>query len=101
MVTLRGLFKTQVILIPDPLKIEIINEQDLPQGWNRNERSSVCKNLGSAWYLSKKTATLRVPSSLIPKENNYILSTLHPDYNQVKLLDVEDFYFDPRIKVAE
>jgi RES domain-containing protein len=101
MSTLQGLFKTQVILIPDSIKIEIVKEKDLPPGWNRNERFSVCKNLGSAWYISVNTATLRVPSSLIPKENNYIISTIHPDYNQVKLLDVEDFYFDPRIKLAE
>ena len=56
MVTLQGLFKTQVILIPNPVKIEIVKEKDLPQGWNKNERFSVCKNLGSAWYVSIKTA---------------------------------------------
>lgn len=99
--TLQGLFKTQVILIPDSIKIELIKEKDLQPGWNRNERTSVCKNLGSAWYLSRKTVSLRVPSSLVPKENNYIISTLHPEYSQVKLLDVEEFYFDPRIKMGE
>jgi RES domain-containing protein len=99
--TLQGLFKTQVILIPDSITMEIVIEKDLPLDWSRIERFSVCKNLGSGWYVSMKTATLRVPSSLIPKENNYIISTIHPDYNQVKLLDVEDFSFDPRIKMAE
>ena len=101
MSTLQGLFKTQVILIPDSIKIKIVKEPDLPPGWNRNERFSICKNLGSDWYVSKNTATLRVPSSLIPKEHNYIISTIHPDYIQVKLLDVEDLYFDPRIKMTE
>jgi len=99
--TLQGLFKTQVILIPDSITMEIIIEKDLPLGWSRIDRFSVCKNLGSAWYVFMNTTTLRVPSSLIPKENNYIISTIHPDYNQVKLLDVEDFSFDPRIKMAE
>jgi RES domain-containing protein len=101
MATLQGLFKTQVILIPDPLKIEIIKEKDLPPGWNKPEQFSVCKHLGSVWYISKNSTALKVPSSLIPKENNYIIHTLQAEYNQIKLLDVEDFYFDPRIKMAE
>jgi RES domain-containing protein len=44
---------------------------------------------------------LRVPSSIIAHEHNYVLNTRHPDFAQVRILGREDFAFDPRIKAPE
>ena len=94
---LFGLFRTQVIEIPDLMNIKSIEEIKLPEKWFTTEKVSVCRGLGSSWYVSSVSSVLKVPSALIPKEYNYVIHTLHPDYKQIKLLDIEEFYFDPRM----
>jgi RES domain-containing protein len=94
---LSGLFRTQVIEIPDLVKITIMEEKNLPHGWFTSEKSTVCRELGSSWFVSAVSTVLKVPSALIPKEYNYVIHTHHPDYQQIKLLTIEEFYFDPRI----
>ena len=94
---LSGLFKILTIEIPDHLKLEIINEITLPEGWNRTDKYNVCQEIGSKWFLSGFTAILKVPSALVPHESNCILNTLHPDFQSIRLIDSEDFYFDSRL----
>jgi RES domain-containing protein len=98
-INLSGLFKTQVIEIPDHLQIEVINAQNLPTGWSTPEKNLVCKELGSAWFVSGISTVLKVPSALIPKENNYIIHASHLDFDHIRLLGIEEFSFDPRIKI--
>jgi RES domain-containing protein len=93
----NGIFKTMVIKIPDDLVTEIVEERSLPAEWNKSNQFNVCQEKGSGWILSGRTAVLRVPSALIPQENNYILNTLHPDFTKIRILNTEDFYFDTRI----
>ncbi len=35
---------------------------------------------------------------IIHTSSNYILNCNHKNFNQVKLLEIEDFYFDTRLK---
>ena len=93
---LRGLFRTLVIEIPDYLKMEITEEKSLPAGWNKTDNYLSCREIGSLWFLSGKTVILKVPSALVRQESNYILNTLHPDFNSIRLVDTEEFYFDSR-----
>jgi len=99
MTNLSGLFKTQVIEISDHLQIEIIVDKNLPAGWWMPEKYLICKELGSAWFISGISPVLKVPSALIPKENNYIIHVNHPDFDHIRLLGIEEFSFDPRIKI--
>jgi RES domain-containing protein len=93
---LEGLYKTLVIDIPDDLKIEIKDEKTLPAGWNITGNYRICQETGSVWFSSAKTAILKVPSVLVPQENNYILNTQHPDFSRIRLVEAEEFYFDSR-----
>jgi RES domain-containing protein len=93
---LRGLFKTLVIEIPDYLKIELTEEKNLPAGWNKTDNYRGCQEIGSLWFSSGKTAILKVPSAMVPQESNYILNTLHPDFQSIRLVNAEEFYFDSR-----
>ena len=93
---LGELFKTLVIEVPDYLKMEITEKKTLPVGWNRNDKYRVCQEIGSAWFTSGNSVILKVPSALVPQENNYILNTVHPDFKSIRLVDAEEFYFDSR-----
>lgn len=90
------IFKTMVIDIPDNLTKKIITPSDLPPEW----KESFCKEcllLGATWYTQNQSPVLKVPSSIIPEEWNYILNTKHPDYNRISLIKTENFLFDQRI----
>lgn len=92
-------YKVMVIDIPDDIeKVEVIR---LPSNWRLRENHAV-RNLGSDWYRQAENMVLRVPSAVIPQEHNYLVNTRHHDFEQkVKLMDVEDYFWDSRIKSYE
>jgi RES domain-containing protein len=96
---LTGRFRTQVIEIPDQLKIEHIDEKNLPRGWTNLLHYPLCREIGASWFISGKSATLKVPSAMIRAESNYVIHTLHRDFSRIRLVDVEEFTFDPRLKL--
>ncbi len=41
---------------------------------------------------------MKVPSSIIPKEYNYLINTKHPDFvSKVKMKELEDYNWDDRL----
>jgi RES domain-containing protein len=89
-------FKTMVINVPDDLLVFEVNPADLPANW-RNSYCLECLLIGSAWYRKNQSPVMKVPSSIIPDEYNYILSTGHHDFSRITLLRTEDFLFDERL----
>jgi RES domain-containing protein len=47
---------------------------------------------------NNKSLLLQVPSAIVPKEYNFLLNPLHPQFNAVKVVDMEPFTFDLRLK---
>ena len=94
-------FRVLVIEVPDELLVEDIPATQLPVGWEKASRYALCQPLGDAWYERRGAAVLRVPSSIVPQESNYILHTRHPDFKRIRILTREEFRFDSRIKAAE
>ena len=91
-------FKIMVIQVPDHLPIDIIAPESLPSDWRNFLQYPVCQELGAAWLQSQSSVILQVPSAIVPQEKNYLLNPAHPDFNQVVLHAIEDFWFDPRLK---
>ncbi len=91
-------FKVMLIEIPESVQIGEIKLIDLPNNWFEFEFYSDCQKKGDQWIRNAKTAVLRVPSSIIFKEYNYLINANHEDFKHIKLAEVEDFLFDPRIK---
>ncbi len=73
-------FRTMIIEIPDKMKMDEINENDLEKGWRDFRDYSKCQPLGNDWYERAETAVLKVPSALLPYAFNYVLNTMHHDY---------------------
>ena len=93
---LNSLFKIMVVEIPDELKIEMIEPGSLSQGWESPLQLNVCQEIGTHWYSSGRSPVLKVPSALVPKESNFVIHTLHQDFKNIHIVDLEDFYFDSR-----
>lgn len=92
-------FRTMVMYVPDSLAVHQLFLRELPQGWEAMDTDSMfrCQCLGDQWVRSTISAVLKVPSAIIKNEFNFLLNPLHPDFNQIKIIDDEPFYFDSRL----
>ncbi|MEY4538490.1 MAG: hypothetical protein RLZZ306_247 [Bacteroidota bacterium] len=97
---LQQLFKVMVIDVPDDILIEEIQLKNLKDGWNKSDDLTyeICQAIGEKWLESAESAILKVPSSIIQKESNYLFNISHPDFKRIKIIELEDFEFDVRIK---
>ena len=84
------------IRIPD--EVFEVKIEDLPGNWNHYPAPSSTREFGGRLLQEGKHLCFRLPSSVISREYNYILNPLHPLMKQVKIVSVEDFVFDVRIK---
>ena len=94
---LNSLFKIIEIEIPDDLKISEIKKNELEKDWFESTKYLYCQNLGDKWIRANKFCVLKVPSSIITEENNYILNYYHPDFKKIKIIRITDFLFDNRL----
>jgi RES domain-containing protein len=91
-------FKIMVIEIPDDIPVTTIHASELAKGWRNPRDYSFCQPLGNEWYEQGKTAILKIPSSVLPESNNYMLNTEHADYKRIQLVGVTDLVPDERIE---
>ena len=91
-------FSVIQIDIPDSIAIAKIDLKNLPKDWDQFEFMHLTQKLGDKWIEECKTAILKVPSSIIQDEFNYLLNPNHPDFKKIKLDAVKPFLFDDRIK---
>ncbi|WP_291116833.1 RES family NAD+ phosphorylase [Empedobacter sp. UBA7248] len=75
-----------------------IKKPKLPKNWQSVEAYPELQEIGSAWYQDFKYLVMKVPSSIIPKEYNYLINTKHPDFtSKVKIKELEDYNWDDRL----
>lgn len=67
----------------------------LPPDWA--ERTEVTRAVGDVWLANGRSALLRVPSAIMPDVHNVLLNPLHPDTGRLRITDVQDVPFDPRL----
>ncbi len=83
--------------LPDDLPAERVAEEALPAGWNRLTEHVACIAAGDEWAKRGATALLRVPSAIVPEEQNLLLNPGHPGMARVRVLHTRRFSFDPRL----
>lgn len=93
-------FKMMIINVPDDDRLfRQIFIKELPVNWRETVAYSRLQAIGSNWYKNKETLVLKIPSSVIPQEYNYVINTEHPLFaTHVKLIRQESFYFDSRLQ---
>lgn len=78
--------------------IEILTEAGLPGDWRAAPSPTSTRDFGTNLLRAAKTLVMRLPSTVVPEEYNFIIDPLHPDSKHCKILDVRDFIYDVRIK---
>jgi RES domain-containing protein len=83
--------------VPDH-SIEIFVVSQLPGNWKHWPHPKEARDFGTAFLKKSKYLLYRLPSVVIEEEMNYIINPLHPDMNQVRIVEVKDYAYDLRIK---
>lgn len=91
-------FCVLTIEIPDSIKVLKIDLGALPKDWTAFENMHFTQAIGNKWVKDANSVVLQVPSSIVPSEHNYLLNPKHEDFKKIKLVALEPFVFDERIK---
>ena len=81
--------------IPDQL-VEPLGLELLPADW-RELNNLVCRDLGSGWAASGRSAALRVPSVVVDGDWNVLLNPRHADFSKMQVAALKPFRFDGRM----
>jgi len=88
------------VATPVTIEEDLISSLDLaklPRNWKAFPAPRATRMLGDHWALSRESAVLRVPSVVIPDENNYLLNPLHEDFKKLIIGAPKLFRYDWRL----
>ncbi len=86
------------IEIPDKIVIQEVKIEDLPEDWNSKPPTLTTQTIGDDFVIQNGSAVLKVPSSIVPQEYNYLINPDHPDAKKIKVIKKISLNFDPRLK---
>ncbi len=82
--------------LPEDIAMTVVNVNRLPADWQTIAAYPTLQDIGKQWLQKQETPVLKVPSSIIPVEFNYLLNPQHPDL-RVSLEPPLKFKFDDRM----
>ena len=69
----------------------------LPEDWRSFPAPASTRSLGGRWIAEGAGAVLRVPSTIVPSEFNFVLNPGHPSFSMIQVLPAEPFGVDRRL----
>ena len=85
------------IEVRDSMPLDHVAEPDLPRNWRQHPPPRELARIGSDWALSSSSLLLRVPSAVVPGEDNILINPAHPAMAEVRLLGTQAYGFDERL----
>lgn len=87
------------IEIPDDLQVQEVSIEDLPDDWNVKPPTPTTQIIGDDFVNYNEVAVLKVPSSIVPDEFNYLINPLHEHAKRIKVIRTKKMEFDQRFKL--
>jgi len=84
------------IEFPDDFIVEELSE--LPARWNQYPYSSKTAGVFTKLANNRNFFALKVPSTIVPMEHNYILNPLYKEFGKVEIVEFIDLEVDSRLK---
>lgn len=84
--------------IPDEIIVLELRTEDLPENWNINPPSLETQYIGDDFVKYNEAAVLKVPSSIVPLEYNYLINPRHPEARKITVVSKKQLTFDERFK---
>ncbi len=92
---LRYLSIVEIEIPEDILELDI---PALPANWREAPAPASTKDFGTDLLNKNLNAIIKVPSSVIPEEFNYLINSKHRRAGDCTIIGVKDFVYDIRIK---
>jgi RES domain-containing protein len=103
-VHLAGIVPPDLVLVritlPERHSSERPARAELPRGWDLVPPGPASMDFGTEWARAARSLVLRVPSALVPEEDNAVLNPRHPEFPGVALTVERPFRYDPRMFTA-
>lgn len=87
--------------IPDEITILEVNIDDLPEDWDSKPPTITTQTIGDDFINYNEAAILKVPSSIVPQEFNYLINPNHSDSSKIKVIKTYRMSFDSRFKLEK
>lgn len=84
--------------IPD-VGIHELTIAELPGNWTESPAPASTKDFGTNLLTQAASPIIKIPSAVITQEFNYLLNPKHAESKNIKVIHVEDFVYDVRIKL--
>lgn len=94
---LRNLSMVEIEIPDDILALPI---PQLPGNWKDAPAPAETKDLGTGLLSAASHAVIKVPSTVVPEEYNYLVNPNHPFGKTCRVLSRKDFVYDVRIKAG-
>lgn len=91
-------FSCVVIEVPETVFVDKLDMKLLPSDYSGQTPYIITQTIGDAWLNKSAHAVLRVPSSIIPGEFNYLLNPRHNVFQSISIIEIKPFTFDTRLK---
>lgn len=75
-----------------------LDPSQLPRNWKADPPPDKIQKLGDDWAASLTSAVLRVPSTLVPGEFNFLLNPRHADFAKLRMGKPFPFQLDARLR---
>lgn len=82
--------------IPEEIAIHSIDTSKLPLDWNIFPHNLETQLIGDDFINANKKCILKVPSSVVEGDFNYLINPFHPEFSKIKIIKISDFKFDRR-----
>jgi RES domain-containing protein len=87
--------------IPDEIQIQEVKIEDLPEDWNAKPPTITTQTIGDDFVFQNESAILKVPSSIVPQEFNYLINPNHSDAKKIRVINKTSMLFDHRLKIKK
>jgi RES domain-containing protein len=99
----RGSILSAYVLIPCAFDEALVSRLDrgrLPVNWRAYPAPPALQLIGDEWAKVGRSAVLEVPSAVVDTDSNFLLSSRHPDFHTIRVMDPRPFEFDLRLLKA-
>lgn len=81
----------------DEILVTVLPRGKLPRNWSSLPISNQTQEIGKTWLQKGKSIILKVPSSVVPNDGNFVINPLHPDFAKIKIGSPQPLKIDPRV----
>ena len=85
----------------ESLILPIEEFRTLPENWSVSPPPLEIQRIGDEWAETHASVVLKVPTSVLPVEFNYLINVEHPEFTKIKLGKPQPFTFDKRLYKRE